>query len=142
MFYTLLEAAGTTGTTDGAATGVGGGFMWISLIIMVVIFYFMIIRPQKKQQKEQEAMMAELKPGVSIMTTSGFYGVVLDVVEDTVIVEFGNNKNCRIPMNKAAIAQIDKPEAETAENSTEEEKKEDKKEKKDKKLSLGKKKDE
>ncbi len=138
MFYTLLEAAGTAGTTDGAVPGVGGGFMWISLIIMVVIFYFMIIRPQKKQQKEQEAMMAQLKPGVSIMTTSGFYGVVLDVVDDTVIVEFGNNKNCRIPMNKAAVAQIDKPEAETAEDTEEEEKKE----KKDKKMSLGKKKDE
>ena len=138
MFYTLLEAAGTAGAADGAAPGGGGGFMWISLIIMVVIFYFMIIRPQKKQQKEQEAMMAQLKPGVSIMTTSGFYGVVLDVVDDTVIVEFGNNKNCRIPMNKAAVAQIDKPEAETAEDTEEEEKKE----KKDKKMSLGKKKDE
>lgn len=143
MFYTLLEAAGGAGTTaEGTANGLGGGFMWISLIVMVVIFYFMIIRPQKKQQKEQETMMAQLKPGVSIMTTSGFYGVVLDVVDDTVIVEFGNNKNCRIPMNKAAIAQIDKPEAETTDDSAEEEKKESKKEKKEKKPNLGNKKDE
>ena len=26
------------------------------------------------------------------------------------IVEFGNNKNCRIPMQKAAIADVEKPE--------------------------------
>jgi len=27
-----------------------------------------------------------------------------------VIVEFGSNKNCRIPMQKAAIVEIEKPE--------------------------------
>lgn len=134
MFYTLLEAAGTAGT-EGSVSGMGGGMMWISLILMIVVFYFLMIRPQRKQQKEQEAMMSALKPGDSIMTTSGFYGVILDIVEDTVIVEFGNNKNCRIPMNKAAIAQVDKPEAE----SSAEEEPEDKKEKK--KMSLGKKKE-
>ena len=44
--------------------------------------------------------------------TSGFYGVLIDITDDDVIVEFGNNKNCRIPMQKAAIAQIEKPGAE------------------------------
>lgn len=134
MFYTLLETAGTTGA-EGTVPGMGGGMMWISLILMIIVFYFLMIRPQRKQQKEQEAMMSALKPGDSIMTTGGFYGVILDIVDDTVIVEFGNNKNCRIPMNKAAIAQVDKPEAETSA----EEEPEDKKEKK--KMSLGKKKE-
>ena len=43
--------------------------------------------------------------------TSGFYGVVIDITDDTLIVEFGSNKNCRIPMKKAAIAQIEKANA-------------------------------
>ena len=43
-------------------------------------------------------------------TTSGFYGTVIDIEDDTVIVEFGNNKNCRIPMQKAAIADLEKAE--------------------------------
>ncbi len=134
MFYTLLDAA-TTGTT-GSATG--SITYWVIMILIVVVFWFLLIRPQRKQQKEQEAMMNALKPGDSIMTTGGFYGVVLDIVEDTVIVEFGNNKNCRIPMNKAAIAQIDRPEEETAEETKEDKK--DKKEKKEK-VALGKKKE-
>lgn len=134
MFYTLLEAAGTTGT-EAAVPGMGGGMMWISLILMIVVFYFLMIRPQRKQQKEQEAMMASLKPGDSIMTTGGFYGVIVDIVEDTVIVEFGNDRHCRIPMNKAGIAQVDKPEAEVSE----EEEPESGKDKK--KMSLGKKKE-
>lgn len=89
-----------------------------SLVIIVLeilfffgIAYFMIIRPQKKQQKEAEDLRNSIQPGDNIMTTSGFYGVVLDVVEDTVIVEFGNNKNCRIPMSKNAIQEVEKDEA-------------------------------
>lgn len=131
MLYTLLETTTTTGA--GSGLGIWGTIIW--LVVIFAIFWFMLIRPQKKQQKEQEEMMTQLKPGVSIMTTGGFYGVVLDVVDDTVIVEFGNNKNCRIPMNKAAIAQIDKPQEATAEEE------EDEDNKKNKKLSLGKKKE-
>ena len=48
--------------------------------------------------------------GDTVLTTSGFYGVVIDIDEDTVIVEFGSNKNCRIPMQKAAITAVEKPE--------------------------------
>ena len=59
-----------------------------------------------------DALRDSVKPGDNIMTTGGFYGVVLDVVEDTVIVEFGNNKNCRIPMHTNAIAEVEKEEAE------------------------------
>lgn len=131
MFYTLL----TAGSDAQASSSLAGWGSVIWLVLMVAIFYFLLIRPQKKQQKEQEKMMAELKPGVSIMTTSGFYGVVLDVVDDTVIVEFGNNKNCRIPMNKAAVAQIDRPEEPVAEAE------EPADEKKEKKSLFGKKKE-
>ena len=47
-----------------------------------------------------------------LKNNSGFYGVIIDITDDTVIVEFGSNKNCRIPMQKAAIAQVEKPSAE------------------------------
>ena len=33
---------------------------------------------------------------------------LIDITDDTVIVEFGNNKNCRIPMRKQAIAEVEK----------------------------------
>ena len=63
-----------------------------------------------REQKEKQSMLSALAVGDSVLTTAGFYGVVIDMTEDTVIVEFGNNKNCRIPMQKAAIVQIEKPE--------------------------------
>ena len=52
--------------------------------------------------------MNSVETGDSILTTSGFYGVVIDITDDTVIVEFGNNKNCRIPMQKSAIVDVEK----------------------------------
>ena len=90
-----------------------GGSMGAILLVYVAIFaamWFFFIRPQKKEQKKIEEMLSTVAAGDRVLTTSGFYGVVLDVMEDTVIVEFGNNKNCRIPMKKEAIAAIEKPE--------------------------------
>lgn len=84
--------------------------MLISFVILGVFFYFVIIRPQKKEQKRMNAMLSNLAIGDCVLTTGGFYGVVIDITDDTVIVEFGNNKNCRIPMQKAAISQVEKPE--------------------------------
>ena len=34
--------------------------------------------------------------------------MVIAVEEEDCIVEFGNNRNCRIPMKKSAIAEIEK----------------------------------
>ena len=74
--------------------------------------YFAAIRPQKKEQKKTSAMLSTLEIGDCVLTTSGFYGIVIDITDDTVIVEFGNNKNCRIPMQKSAIVQVEKADAE------------------------------
>ena len=84
--------------------------MVIPFAILGVFFYFMIIKPQKKEQKRTAAMLSSLEVGDSVLTNSGFYGNVIDIADDTVIVEFGNNKNCRIPMQKSAIAKVEKAE--------------------------------
>lgn len=96
-------------------TGGGAGGMGLLVLYVVVIgaaMYFFAIRPQKKEQKRLNAMLSELAVGDSIITTGGFYGVVIDITDEDVIVEFGSNKNCRIPMRKAAIAEVEKPETE------------------------------
>ena len=59
-----------------------------------------------------QAMINEMEVGDTVLTTSGFYGVLIDISDEDVIVEFGSNKNCRIPMQKAAIAQVEKASAE------------------------------
>ena len=94
---------------SGGAQGGGMGSMVILMVALVGIMYFMMIRPQNKERKRVEAMLSAMEVGDSVVTTSGFYGVIIDIAGDDVIVEFGNNRNCRIPMKKEAIAQVEKP---------------------------------
>lgn len=87
------------------------GSMGVLILVYVAIFagfWFLFIRPQKKEQKRVQAMLAEMEVGDTVLTTSGFYGVIIDISEADVIVEFGSNRNCRIPMQKSAIAQVEK----------------------------------
>ncbi|MCR4842937.1 MAG: preprotein translocase subunit YajC [Eubacterium sp.] len=90
-----------------------GGSSMIMLVVWVVLIfgmlYFMMIRPQKKEQAKKEQMMNSIEVGDTVLTTSGFYGTVVDIQEDMVIVEFGSNRNCRIPMQRAAVADVEKP---------------------------------
>ena len=85
-----------------ASSGMGmvGAIIW--MVVLFGIMYFLMLRPQ--------AMLNDMEVGDSIVTTGGFYGVVIDMTDEDVIVEFGNNKNCRIPMRKQAIAEVEKAE--------------------------------
>ena len=100
----LASANGQASTTQGILS------MVVIYAAIIGIFWFFAIRPQKKQQKEHDTMLTTLEVGDSVLTSSGFYGVIIDMTDDTVIVEFGSNKNCRIPMRKDAIVQVEKPE--------------------------------
>lgn len=108
MGILLSDAAAAEAAAAGSGTG--------SLITMVLVYaiiigamWFFLMRPQKKEQKRLAAMVASLETGDCVLTTSGFIGIVIDINDDTVIVEFGNNKNCRIPMEKTAISRVEKP---------------------------------
>ena len=84
------------------------GIIVIYVVALGLMMYFLAIQTQKKQQKAQQQLMDSIEIGDYVLTTSGFYGVIMDITDDDVIVEFGNNKNCRISMQKKAIAQVEK----------------------------------
>ena len=102
--FSILAAAAQPSTTDMLVSTV------LPMVLLFGMMYFMMIRPQQKEQKKKDLMLSELAVGDTVLTTSGFYGTVIDITDDTVIVEFGSNKNCRIPMQKAAISAVEKPE--------------------------------
>ncbi len=104
--YSLVfaEAANQEGSWLGTLITV------VFMAIVVLIFYFMIVRPQKNEEKKRKALLETIEIGDSVVTTAGFYGVVIDMIneQNIVVVEFGNNKNCRIPMKKTAIVEVEK----------------------------------
>ena len=107
MMNLLLTAEGAV---DNSQTAAGGSLIMTLVIYGVFIFalWFILFRPQKKEQKKLAAQIAAMEIGDCVLTTSGFIGIVIDINDDTVSVEFGNNKNCRIPMEKSAICKVEK----------------------------------
>ena len=102
-------------TTDAAAAEAAGPMTLIMTFVVYAVLigamWFFLMRPQKKEQKRVAAMLASLEIGDCVLTSGGMIGIIIDITDDTVIVEFGNNKNCRIPMEKSAITRVEKPEA-------------------------------
>ena len=100
----------TTMAFSGMATGGTIGILVAYIVIFALLIYFMSYRPRKKRQKKLDSMIASLAVGDSILTSSGFYGVVIDIADDVVVVEFGSDRHCRIPMQKTAIVSVEKAE--------------------------------
>lgn len=91
----------------------GGTLSLVAMYAVIIgVFWWFLMRPQKKEQKRLAQLIAELEVGDTVLTSSGFYGVIIDITDSDVIVEFGSNRNCRIPMQKSAIVQVEKPDAE------------------------------
>lgn len=129
MNFSLLNMSLMTSGT--AASGSAGGGVLMMVLYMAIIFgvmYFVAVRPQRKEEKRLRTMISQMEVGDVVVTTSGFYGIVINVSDEDCIVEFGNNKNCRIPMRKSAIAEVEKtsdssaaapePKSEKKEDST------------------------
>ena len=107
--------------TEGGAATNGGGIlpMILMLGVTLAIFYFMMIRPENKRKKEAEAMRNALKPGDRITTIGGITGVVVNVKENTFVIESGADQ-VRIEFAKWALSTNDS----AAERAAEEKKKE------------------
>jgi len=78
-----------------------GAFM--PLILIFAIFWFLLIRPQQKEKKIHQQMLANLKKGDKVITSSGIYGTIFDVKENTVLLRIGD-KELKIELLKSAIA--------------------------------------
>lgn len=99
-------------TTATAASG-SGSFI-IMIVLMFAIFYFLIIRPENKKKKKTDEMRSSLSVGDEITTIGGMVGKIVQVTEDTVTFETGEDR-VRIQTKKWAISTTAKMEAAEAE---------------------------
>ena len=102
MFF-ILEAAAPTAAA-------GGDSMIIMLVAMFAIFYFMIIRPENKKKKKTEEMRSSLALGDEITTIGGIMGKIVQITEDTITFETGEDR-VRLQTKKLAISTTAKMEA-------------------------------
>ncbi len=97
-------------TADTASAAAGGSSMIVMLVLMFAIFYFLIIRPENKKKKKAEEMRSSLSLGDEITTIGGITGKIVQVTEDTITFETGEDR-VRIQTKKWAISTTAKMEA-------------------------------
>ncbi len=80
-----------------ATAEAGGMAAIISTILpfalLILVMYFLIIRPQRKKEKETQTMRNNIQVGDIIVTIGGIEGIVVNIKEDTLLLESGDNRN-------------------------------------------------
>ena len=98
----LLEGETTTTPASGWASLI----TLLPMVLIIVLMYFIMIRPQRKKQKEEQKMRNSLRVGDEITTIGGICGRVVNVKEDSLIIETGADRN-KMSIKKWAIQSCD-----------------------------------
>ncbi len=77
----------------------------ITLAVLVLLVIFMVLIPSIRDKSRRKKMLAELAVGDTVYMQAGVKGKVLELLEDTVIVEVGTAKTC-LEIAKWGIANV------------------------------------
>lgn len=89
--FILLQAA--------AGGGLLGGLL--PFVLIIVVMYLFFLRPQMKKQKEEAKFKDILTKGMRVVTHAGIHGKILELQDNTVILEV---ENARIKIEKTAVS--------------------------------------
>jgi preprotein translocase subunit YajC len=88
--------------------GSGGSSALLTQIVffaaIFAIFYFLLIRPQQKQKREREAMLAAVKKGDRVVTSSGLHGTVTNLNEQTVTLRVADQ--VKLEFDRSALGRV------------------------------------
>ena len=80
--------------------------MILFLLLMVAAIYFLMIKPQRKRQKEQQELLEKIRSGEKVITSSGIYGQVESVSEDTVVLKLESGGTIRVAKSTVVAKQV------------------------------------
>ena len=80
----------------------------LPLVAILALFWFMVIRPQQRRQREVTALQNSIEVGQRVMMSSGIYGTVRSITDDTARLEIAPGTEIQIA--RAAIARVDEPD--------------------------------
>lgn len=88
------------------AAGAGSASMMsllLPLVLMIAMMYFLMIRPENKRKKQAEEMRNSLKKGDQITTIGGIIGKIVQVTDETIIIETSDDR-VRMELAKWAVS--------------------------------------
>jgi len=77
---------------------------FIMLALMFGVFYFFLIRPQQAQERKRRDMLNSLRKGNYVITVGGIYAQVIDVREDSLILEIADK--VRVKTTRAGVGAV------------------------------------
>lgn len=92
----LFSQAWAQGGIDAMGDSSAGLLSLVPFLLIFVVFYFLLILPQQRRQKKQREMLAAIKKGEKIVTTSGIWGTVTNLDKETVTVQIADNTKVRM----------------------------------------------
>ncbi len=102
-FVSEAFAMGSPQGAAGPVTGTDMMLQFLPLILMFAIFYFLLIRPQQKRAKAHKAMLAALKKGDYVVSSGGLLGRIIEIDEETILMECGEAK---LRISRGAIGTV------------------------------------
>jgi preprotein translocase subunit YajC len=85
--------------------------------IIFVIFYFLIIKPQQTQRKKHQEFLASLKKGDKVITSSGIWGTISEISDDTITLKV--DANTKIKFSKDVVIAYQPSKSEEKEDKDE-----------------------
>lgn len=70
--------------------------MVLFFVVIFVMMYLFMIRPQRKRQKEQKELLERIKRGEKVVTSSGIYGQIESISEDTIVLKIESGATIRV----------------------------------------------
>jgi preprotein translocase subunit YajC len=77
---------------------------FLPFIGIALLFWFLFIRPAQRRQRQQTQMQGAVSVGDEVMLTSGIFGVVRALDEETVRIEVAEGITLRVV--RAAVGQV------------------------------------
>ena len=99
---TAAASAASAGPSTPTPPGLFGSPI-VFLVLIGVMMYFMLFRPQQQRQKQLAKLMANLKAGDRVVTSSGIIGTVTSVKEKTV---FLRSADAKMEFTKSSVTEI------------------------------------
>jgi preprotein translocase subunit YajC len=88
---------------------------FLPFILIIVVFYFLLIRPQQKRTQAHQRLLASIEPGDEVVTIGGLFGDVVEIDENTVLLEVYDGTQMRFL--RSAISRRVMPESDAFEDT-------------------------
>ncbi len=78
----------------------------LPFVLIALVFYVLILRPQRRRQQALTSTQSALAPGAEVMLTSGIYGRVASLNDETIQLELSPGTHVKVA-RRAVVRVID-----------------------------------